>query len=71
MAYMKKKLMANVKKSSCDCVKGPKTASITILKQVPIVYPKPTKQRQLPISRTKTFVFNPIQTFAGTKKVTV
>lgn len=39
--------------------------------QVPIAFPKAKGARQLPISRTKTFVMFPIERFAGTTKRTI
>lgn len=37
----------------------------------PIAFPRSKAMRQLPISRTKTFVFAPIEKFAGTRKRTI
>ena len=37
----------------------------------PIVFPGSKGRKQLPISRTKTFVFAPVEVFAGTRKRTI
>lgn len=49
----------------------PKNSVVNMPQKVPIKIPKFTQKRLLPIARTSTYAFFPLQQFAGTTKLTV